>query len=87
MLHAIILVVELTNKETRSRLRLARYLMLCLQEIQMPAEDAEAALRLRAGRISKLHKVRSPQLRILCPLGALIQERVRAEAQSPPVPP
>jgi len=69
------------NPEAQKRLRIARFLKRCLDDMEVPAERVEADLGLPAGRASDLLTV-MPQLGVLHPIGAYVERLSKQEQRS-----
>ena len=69
------------NPEAVHRVRMARYFMKCLREMGLGPREVARMLKMDYRYLRKIHRV-TPQLRVLEPLGALVErltrERLRA---------
>lgn len=67
-------MVRACSKEELQRIRIARYLLRCLDELGIPLKQVSADLKIRMPTLLRLNSA-APQFRVLRPIGRYISEQ------------
>lgn len=64
------------NKEARKRARIAKFFARCLHDLGLDPDAVAKVLGIDRAAVRKLNRT-APQLRVLHPLGAYVQEQTK----------